>query len=346
MHKYVTSKCLFLIRPIRSHQRHCQLIVFFTLSCKNRPLHPDIIKTFTMKELAFITFLLFVSCNSGGQAPPSLAAITAKGARIQKAGSGYSFTEGPSVARDGRVFFTDQPNDRIYLWDKKGGITLFREDCERANGTWFDRKGNLLACADQHNRLVKFTPSGELVIVYDKGFGGGRLNGPNDLWQDAKGGIYFTDPYYHRDYWEKGHKQEQDIQAVYYLKPTGELVRVIEDLIQPNGIAGTPDGKFLYVADIMGRTTWKYTINPDGSLGNKTSFASAGSDGMTIDEHNNVYLCYGKVLVFNTNGQKIGEIELPEAPTNICFGGKRRNILFITARTSVFTLKMRVKGVE
>jgi gluconolactonase len=81
-----------------------------------------------------------------------------------------------------------------------------------------------------------------MTAVYDKGFRGAHLNGPNDLWQDAKGGIYFTDPYYHRDYWEKGHKQEQDIQAVYYLEPSGELVRVIEDLRQPNGIVGTPDG--------------------------------------------------------------------------------------------------------
>lgn len=304
------------------------------------------IKIFTMKELAFITCLLVFSYSSGAQEPPTLSALTAKGARVQKAGSGYAFTEGPSVARDGRVFFTDQPNDRIYVWDEKSGITMFKENCERSNGTWFDRQGNLFACADLHNSLVKFTPSGELRVVYDKGFRGAHLNGPNDLWQDGKGGIYFTDPYYHRDYWEKGHKQEQDIQAVYYLKPSGELVRVIEDLRQPNGIVGTPNGKFLFVADIMGRTTWKYTINPDGSLSNKTSFAPAGSDGMTIDKHSNVYLCFGKVLVFNPKGQKIGEIDLPEAPTNICFGGKRRNILFITGRTSVFTLKMRVKGVE
>jgi len=299
-----------------------------------------------MKELAFITLLLVVCYSSGAQESSNLITLTAKGAQVQKAGSGYAFTEGPSVARDGRVFFTDQPNDRIYVWDEKSGITLFKEGCERANGTWFDRQGNLIACADQHNRLVKFTPSGELTVVYDKGFGGVHLNGPNDLWQDAKGGIYFTDPYFHRDYWEKGHKQEQDVQAVYYLKPSGELIRVIEDLKVPNGIVGTPDGKFLFVADMMGRATWKYTINSDGSLSNKTSFAPSGSDGMTIDRNGNVYLCSGKVLVFDPQGQKTGEIELPEAPTNICFGGKKRNILFVTARTSVFTLKMRVKGVE
>ncbi|MRR21660.1 SMP-30/gluconolactonase/LRE family protein [bacterium] len=275
-----------------------------------------------------------------------MEALIESGAQVEKAGSGYAFTEGPSVARDGRVFFTDQPNDRIYVWDEKSGITLFKEGCERANGTWFDSQGNLLACADLHNRLVKFTPAGEMTVVYDKGFNGAHLNGPNDLWQDAKGGIYFTDPYFHRDYWKEGHKQEQDIQAVYYLKPSGELVRVIEDFRVPNGIVGTPDGKYLYVADMMGRATWKYTINPDGSLGNKTSFAPSGSDGMTIDGNGNIYLCSGKVLVFDPQGARIGEIPIPEAPTNICFGGKKRNILFITARSTVYTLKMKVKGVE
>jgi gluconolactonase len=298
-----------------------------------------------MRELIFATLLL-VTYSSGAQVSSAPVALIGKGEQVRKAGSGYAFTEGPSVARDGRVFFTDQPGDRIYIWDQKSGITLFKENCGRSNGTWFDREGNLLACADLHNSIVKFTPSGEMVVVYDQGFRGAHLKGPNDLWQDSKGGIYFTDPYFHRNYWEPGHKQEQDIQAVYYLKPSGELVRVIEDLRVPNGIVGTPDGKYLFVADMMGRATWKYSINPDGSLGNKTLFAPSGSDGMTIDEKGNIYLSAGKILVFDPEGQKIGEISLPEAPTNLCFGGKKRDILFITARTSVYTPKMRVKGVE
>ena len=299
-----------------------------------------------MRELILITLLLIIAISSGAQGQPAPEALTCRGEQLQQAGSGYAFTEGPSVDRDGRVFFTDQPNDMIYVWDEKSGIALFKENCERANGTWFDRNGNLLACADLHNSIIKITPSGELITMYDKGFGGAHLNGPNDLWQDSNGGIYFTDPYFHRDYWEAGHKQEQDIQAVYYLKPSGELVRVIEDLRVPNGITGTPDGKLLFVADMMGRATWKYTINPDGSLSNKILFAPSGSDGMTIDEQGNIYLTAGRVLVYDSEGEKIGEIGLPEAPTNVCFGGKKRNVLFITARTSVYTLKMRVKGVE
>ncbi len=299
-----------------------------------------------MQKLLVCLLILFPLSGILAQDPGGLNSLIAKGAEVQKAGSGYSFTEGSSVARDGRVFFTDQPNDRIYIWDEKAGISLFKEDCERSNGTWFDPSGNLLSCADLNNRLVKFTPSGEMTVLLGNGYQGRHLNGPNDLWQDKQGGIYFTDPYYHREYWEAGHKQEQDIQAVYYLKLSGELTRVIDDLKQPNGIVGTPDGRFLYVADIQGRITWKYTIHPDGSLGNKTSFAPAGSDGMTVDSKGNVYLTFGRVLIFSPEGIKIGEIKLPENPSNICFGGRSRKILFITAGTSVYTMRMRVRGVE
>jgi gluconolactonase len=295
-------------------------------------------------SLVFLCMLLSVAVYSQQTALPDRLVVN--GAKPEKAGTGYTFTEGSSVAADGRVFFTDQPNDKIFVWDEKTGITVFKSGCERSNGTWFDPQGNLLSCADLYNRLVKFTPSGEIAVLLDKGFEGRHLNGPNDLWQDKKGGIYFTDPYYHRDYWEEGHKQLQDVQAVYYLKPSGELIRVIGDLGQPNGIVGTPDGRFLYVADMRGRITWKYAVNADGTLSNKTSFAPSGSDGMTLDSKGNLYLTFGKVLIYNNKGEKVGDIELPEGPSNLCFGGKDRKTLFITARTSVYTIRMKVKGVE
>jgi gluconolactonase len=272
--------------------------------------------------------------------------LFAKGAQPVQAGSGYAFTEGSSVATDGRVFFTDQPNDKIYVWDENAGITLFKDGCERSNGTWFDRQGNLIACADLYNRLVKFTPAGQMITLLETGYEGKHFNGPNDLWEDSKGGIYFTDPYYKRDYWEAGHEQVQGVQGVYYMKPDGTLIRVIDDLGQPNGIVGTPDGKTLYVADVVGRTTWKYAILEDGTLAEKKSFAPAGSDGMTLDNQGNVYLTWGKVLIYDRDGTKKGEIALPETPSNLCFGGKDRKTLFITARTGVYVIRMQVKGVE
>jgi gluconolactonase len=220
------------------------------------------------------------------------------------------------------------------------------EGTQRSNGTYFDKSGNLVACADLDNALVRITRDKKIETIYGEGFDNRHLNGPNDLWIRPGGGIYFTDPYYHRDYWPLDHRQLMDVQGVYYLNSDGNLTRVIDDLQQPNGIVGSPDGKYLFVADIKDRSTWKYTINKDGSLSEKTLFAKAGSDGMTIDENGNIYLTFGKVLIFNKGGEKLGEIELPESPSNLCFAGRKRNILFITARTSVYTIKMKMKGVE
>ena len=297
------------------------------------------------KSLLIIAFLFAAIVVNCQQTKDSLKIIAA-GAVVQKAGSNFGFTEGASVAKDGSVYFTDQPNDKIYRWNEKAGITLFLEKSERSNGTYFDKKGNLIACADLNNRLVKFTPDGKTVDLWSKGWDGKHLNGPNDVWPDNKGGIYFTDPYFFRDYWEAGHTEVQDTRAVYYLNPKGELIRVISDYKQPNGIVGTPDGKLLYATDQGNRTIWRYNIAADGTLANKTSFAPSGSDGMTIDNKGNIYLTGRSVLVFDKNGKKIADIQVPEIPANICFGGKDRKTLFITARTSVYTLRMNVKGVE
>lgn len=269
-----------------------------------------------------------------------------KNSAVTKVVDGYKFTEGPAVAPDGRVFFTDQPNDRIYFWNEKGNkISTFLNTCERANGTYFNRKGELVACADLHNRLVAFDLKGKMKVLAEN-FNQLHLNGPNDLWIAPNGGLYFSDPYYQREYWEPRHVELQDKRAVYYLNPEGKVTRVIDDYKQPNGLIGTPDGKILYVSDISDGKIWKYDIQADGNLASKTLFAPEGSDGMTIDEHGNVYLTNKVVSVFNPKGKNIARIEVPEQPSNVCFGGKKRNILFITARTSVYILKMNVKGVQ
>ncbi len=271
--------------------------------------------------------------------------LMAPDAKVTKAGSGYTFTEGPSVAPDGRVFFTDQPNDKIDVWNENGTITTFMQPCDRSNGTYFNKKGELVACADLHNRLVAITMDKKMRTLAEN-YNGQPLNAPNDLWIAPNGGIYMSDPYYHRDYWERGRKEVQDKRGVYYLNPDGKVIRVIDDYKQPNGLIGTPDGKTLYVSDINDGKIWKYTINTDGTLSDKTFFAPEGSDGMTIDKHGNVYLTNKAVSVFDPSGKKIAAIEVPETPSNVCFGGKKRNILFITARTSVYTLKMKMKGVN
>lgn len=271
--------------------------------------------------------------------------LIAKGAEIETAADGFAFTEGPAVAADGRVFFTDQPNDRIHVWDENSGVSLWLEGTGRSNGMYFNAKGQLVTCADEKNQLAYFDENKKLHVIHED-FDGKHLNAPNDLWIDPAGGIYFSDPYYHRDWWPVGHQEVQDTRGVYYLSTDGKIMRVIDDFERPNGLIGTPDGKVLYVADIQAGKTWRYDIQPDGSLANKTFFAANGSDGMTMDNKGNVYLTSGKVWVYSPKGKLLEEIEFPEKPANICFGGANRKTLFVTARKGVYTLRMKVKGVD
>lgn len=292
-------------------------------------------KILTVSFSLLVSFTVFSQKNS----------IITKDAEIVKAGTGFAFTEGPAVAPDGKVFFTDQPNDRIYVWDENEGISLWLEGTRRSNGMYFNDKGQLVTCADLHNQLGYFDENKEFHLIHE-GYDGKLLNAPNDLWIAPNGGIYFTDPYYHRKWWNEGRTQEQEVKGVYYLSPDGKITRVIDDFVQPNGLIGTPDGKIIYVADIGDKKIWKYNIQPDGTLINKTFFAPHGSDGMTIDNKGNIYLTMGKVWVYSPEGELVQEIEFPESPANICFGGKNRKTLFVTARTSVYTLKMKAKGVD
>jgi gluconolactonase len=298
-----------------------------------------------MKKL--ILFLITVGCTGvlSLSAQQKKKKLVHNNAQIEKVGTDFIFTEGPAVASDGRVYFTDQPNNKIHIWDENEGISLYLEGSGRSNGMYFNADGHLVSCADEKNQLIYFDADKKQHVIHE-GFEGKHLNAPNDLWIAPNGGIYFSDPYYHRKWWKDGHKEIQETRGVYYLSLKGKISRVIDDFKTPNGLIGTPDGKTLYVADIEAKKIWKYSIQPNGSLSNKTFFAPHGSDGMTIDNRGNIYLTSGKVWVYTPNGELIYEIVPPEAPSNVCFGGKKRNTLFITARTSVYTLKMRVKGVD
>lgn len=266
------------------------------------------------------------------------------GAKLELLAEIFGFTEGPAADAEGNVFFTDQPYNRIYKWSIGGQLTVFHDNAGRANGLYFGKDGNLYACADLHNELWSIDPQGKITVLV-KDYEGKRLNGPNDLWVDPKGGIYFTDPFYRRDYWTHT-AMPQDGQHVYYLSPDRKrLNRVATDLEQPNGIIGTPDGKRLYVADIRASRTYVYDILPDGALSNKRLFVSLGSDGMTMDEEENIYLTGKGVTVFNARGEQIDRIDVAERWTaNVTFGGKDRRWLFITASDSLYRIRTRVRG--
>jgi gluconolactonase len=294
--------------------------------------------------MVFSLCLLTTSRISGQQSEEQASGIVAPGAELVLLADGFLFTEGPAADPEGNVYFTDQPNNKILKWSVNGKLSEFDDEPGRANGLYFDKSGNLLACADLNNELWSIDPSGEATVLV-KDYQGKKLNGPNDLWIDPKGGVYFTDPFYKRDYWNRG-PIEQDGQHVYYLSPDhSELTRVVSDLQQPNGIIGTPDGKRLYIADIRARKTYVFTINPDATLTGKKLFAEMGSDGMTMDNEENIYLSGRGVTVFNVRGEKIDHIDVPENWTaNVTFGGKDKSTLFITASDSLYSIRTRVKA--
>lgn len=274
----------------------------------------------------------------------SASDLIAPGAEIAKIGSGYAFTEGPAADKNGDVYFSDIPASRIHKWTHADGkITLFREKTGATNGNYIDRDGNIMSCegAVTVHRISSTDMKGNTTTIVES-YDGKKLNSPNDLWIDPKGGIYFTDPRY-------GTRAdlEQDGEHVYYIPPNRETtIRVANDFERPNGLIGTPDGKTLYVTDNAGGKTWSFKINADGTLTDKTLLIELGSDGMTMDEKGNVYLTTDQVVVVAPDGKKIAEIKFPEVPANVTFGGPDFKTLFVTARQSVYTLKMTVKGTE
>jgi gluconolactonase len=208
----------------------------------------------------------------------------------------------------------------------------------------FDRQGQLIACADERNELWSIDPQGKATVLW-RNHDGKALNGPNDVWVRPDNGLYFTDPFYKRPWWEHDQPPQKG-QHVYFLSVDRKsLKRVVDDLEQPNGIVGGVGGHQLYVADIRARKTYRYDIQPDGDLTGKTLFCELGSDGMTIDAAGNLYLTGRGVTVFSPQGEQIEHIEVPERWTaNVCFGGKDRQTLFITASRGLYAVKMRIRG--
>jgi gluconolactonase len=294
-----------------------------------------------MKPSQFLSVVLIGLTLASGLKAQS---VIAPGAKLQKLAGDFLFTEGPTCDTNGDLFFTDQPNNRIMEWNVDGKLSVFLQPAGRANGMYIDTKGNLIACCDEHNELWSIAPDKKVTVLI-KNFQGKYLNGPNDVWVAPDGAMYITDPFYKRKWWDHDTMALTN-EEVFYLSPDRKnLVCVTDDLKKPNGITGTPDGKRLFVADIQANQTWCYDILPDGLLTNKTLFCAKGSDGMTIDEKGNIYLCGRGVTVFDKTGKQIERIDVPEPWTaNVSFGGPDHKTLFITASKSFYAIQLRFKG--
>jgi len=299
---------------------------------------------------AIVTSVSFASlgCEQRSQAQEDKGAwvTLVEDAKVTLVADGFKFTEGPTVNSDGEVFFTDQPNDRIVKWGRDGKVADFLKPAGRSNGMYFASNGVLIACADEANQMWEISSDGKHRVLFE-GFEGKNLNGPNDVWIDANGSMYFTDPYYQRPWWSH-QKPPQAKQSVYKVDRDGSNIVCVDDaLVQPNGIIGDSKKRILYVADIRDQRTYRYNIAADGSLLDRTVFCKQGSDGMTIDAAGNVYLTGSAgVYVYNEAGVLIQTIRVPKPWTaNVCLGGKDRKTLFITASDSVYTIEVKHPGV-
>lgn len=296
----------------------------------------------TLSVLVGLALAMTIACQGLPAGDTPSPRVVAEGAELVRLATGFSFAEGPAADSEGNLYFTDVPSRRVLKWSLAGQLSVFRSDSGRANGLYFDPAGNLIACEMETRAISQTTPSGEVSILADR-YEGRRFNNTNDVWVAPSSGIYFTDPFY-----SDGTTDEvpsQDGNHVFYLPPDrSRVVRVIDDMAYPNGIVGTADGRVLYVADRDRRETVAYDIAPDGTLTNRRIAAAMGYDGITLDEHRNLYVTHEVVEIYAPDGRRIGTIDTPERPSNVTFGGADGKTLFITAPSSLYAIRMSVRG--
>jgi gluconolactonase len=243
--------------------------------------------------------------------------------------------------RSGHLYFSDIPANTIHRLEPNGKVSVFLQPSGKANGLAVDKEGNILACRHEGRDVVRIEPCGEVAVVADS-FDGKLLNSPNDLAIARDGSIFFTDPIYGLE--ERA--QEQPVEGVYRVAADGKVTRVIDDMKRPNGVVIGPGEKTLYVADSERKVIRAYDLAADGSVSNGRDFASVEGtpDGMAMDSMGNIYCAVAGVWVFDYAGNKLGSIPIPETPSNCTFGGPHFNVMFITARTSLYYLGLGVEG--
>ena len=279
-------------------------------------------------------------------------------ARIERLYDGCRWAEGPAYFPAHRsLVWSDIPNDRMLRWDEASGhVSVFRQPSNYSNGNTVDRQGRLVTCEHGGRRVTRTEPDGSITVITDR-FEGKRYNSPNDVVVKSDGTIWFSDPTYGIDTDYEGHKApaEQDGSHVYRVHFDGSVTRVLTDFIKPNGLAFSPDEKRLYVVD-SGRTHLPdgprhirlFDVAEDGALSGGAVFAENGNyDGLRLDEEGRVWTSATEAVhCYEPDGTLLGEIVVGETVSNVVFGGPKRNRLFITATTSVYSVMLAVNGVK
>jgi gluconolactonase len=246
----------------------------------------------------------------------------------------FQFTEGPVADAQDNVYFTDVRASCIYRRSVDGQLSVVLEDSGGANGLAIDAAGQLVICQGELGRVARLDQGGSLTALAEE-YDGKRFNKPNDLWIAPNGGIYFSDPLYGRG------TKAQDGEHVYYIPPDGKpVIRVADDLVRPNGLVGSADGKTLYITDHGAGKTYRYVVQSDGTLADKAPFADIGADGLALDSGGNLYLAEQGIVMLDSTGRRVRSFETPEAPTNVCLVNNESK-LFVTARSRILSIPLR-----
>jgi len=261
---------------------------------------------------------------------------------VERAASGYKFTEGPIWSREGFLLFSDIPNNKIFRSVPGKAPEVFREQSNGANGNAFDAQGRLYTCESVTRRITRTDKKGNLEVLADK-WEGKRLNSPNDIVVRKDGQVYFTDPAFGKDM----DTRELDFFGVYHITPKGQLELVAKPKGRPNGLAFSPDGKILYVDNTDERNVRAYDLDRNGMATNERVLISdieGAPDGMKVDEKGNLYIAAKAIAVYSREGKPLGKIEIAETPSNCAFGDPDLETLYVTARTTVYKVRLNVKG--
>jgi len=282
--------------------------------------------------------------------------------RLEKLWTGCRWAEGPAYFAAGRsLIWSDIPNDRLLRYDEMdGSVSVFRSPCFNENGHAIDRQGRLISCEHRGRAVTRTEHDGSRTVLASH-YRGKRLNSPNDVVVKSDGTIWFSDPSYGIDSDYEGDRAEPEIGAcnVYRLDPaSGELTAVVTDLRQPNGLAFSPDESLLYVAD-TGRThdpsyppkMCVYPVTGDGSkVGDGLLFATCEAgwfDGFRVDTRGHVWTStFDGVHTYHPDGTLLGKTPVPEIVGNVCFGGPKRNRLFICGQTSLYSVHVKAQGIK
>jgi len=280
-----------------------------------------------------------------------LASVVPRDSKLERLATGFQFTEGPVWnTSEGFLLFSDIPANRICQWSSDSGVKVFLDPSGNSNGLTYDKEGRLLICEHGNRRLSRIEKDGSYTVLADR-FSGKRLNSPNDIVVRSDGTIYFTDP----PYGIQPERQELPFQGVYRLDPVSKkLTLLVDDFERPNGLAFSPDETVLYIADSSTRRHVRvFDVRDGGTLGNSRLFAEIRSnlpgnpDGMKVDVEGRLYVATaGGVWVFSQERKHLGTIRSPETPSNCAFGDEDWKTLFITARTSVYRIRLSIPGIK